>query len=274
MRRGPATRFNAALAAVAATLAAAAVTLALALSACGGTTSTGGSASSSASSGGTLTVFAAASLTATFTELGHDFEAAHSGTRVNLNFGGSSDLVSQLQNGAPADVFASADQTNMTKATNAGLTAGTPQVFATNVLEIAVPPSNPAGIHTFQDLTRSGVRLVVCAQQVPCGSAAQKAAKAAGLTLKPVSEEQSVTDVLGKVISGDADAGLVYVTDVKGAGSKVSGVKFPESSSAVNSYPIAALKGSNDSALAQEFVDFVRGPQGRKVLGDAGFGAP
>ncbi|MCH6472024.1 molybdate ABC transporter substrate-binding protein [Sinomonas terrae] len=255
-------------------LGAAGVVLALALTACGGTTTAGGSASSSASSGGTLTVFAAASLTATFTELGHDFEAAHPGSKVNFNFGGSSDLVSQLQNGAPADVFASADQTNMTKATNAGLAAGTPQVFATNVLEIAVPPSNPAGIHTFQDLTKAGVRLVVCAQQVPCGSAAQKAAKAAGLTLKPVSEEQSVTDVLGKVISGDADAGLVYVTDVKGAGSKVSGVAFPESSAAVNSYPIVALKDSKNAALAQEFVDFVRGAQGQKVLGDAGFGAP
>ena len=258
-------------------LAAAGVALALALTACGGTTPearTSGSAPSSAPSSGSLTVFAAASLTATFTELSHDFEAAHPGAKVNFDFGGSSDLVSQLQNGAPADVFASADQANMTKATNSGLAAGTPQVFATNVLEIAVPPSNPAGIHTFQDLTKPGVRLVVCAQQVPCGSATQKAAKAAGLSLKPVSEEQSVTDVLGKVISGDADAGLVYVTDVKGAGGKASGVKFPESSSAVNSYPIVALRESANAALAQEFVDFVRGSQGQKVLGDAGFGAP
>ncbi|WP_138445447.1 molybdate ABC transporter substrate-binding protein [Sinomonas susongensis] len=257
-------------------LASVGVALALALTACGGAPQAvnSGSASPSATSGGSVTVFAAASLTATFTELGHDFEAAHPGSKVNFSFGGSSDLVSQLQNGAPADVFASADQANMTKATNAGLAAGTPQVFATNVLEIAVPPSNPAGVRTFQDLTRSGVRLVVCAQQVPCGSAAQKAAKAAGLTLKPVSEEQSVTDVLGKVISGDADAGLVYVTDVKGARGKVSGVTFPESSSAVNSYPIVALKASKNAALAQAFVDFVRGAQGQKVLGDAGFGAP
>lgn len=252
------------------------IALACLLTACGGTPSGNSSAaaSSSAPAGGNLTVFAAASLKATFTELGHEFEAAHPGSKVGFSFGGSSDLVSQLQNGAPADVFASADEANMAKAANAGLAAGTPQIFATNVLEIAVPPSNPAGIHTFQDLTRSGVRLVVCAQQVPCGSAAQKAAKAAGLTLKPVSEEQSVTDVLGKVISGDADAGLVYVTDVKGTGGKVNGVAFPESSAAVNRYPIAALQQSRNPALAQAFVDFVRSAQGQKVLADAGFGAP
>jgi molybdate transport system substrate-binding protein len=256
--------------------AAAAVTVVIAglLTGCGGTTTASGAPSSSASGGGTLTVFAAASLKSTFTELGREFEAAHGGTKVNFSFGGSSDLVAQLQNGAPADVFASADEANMTKATSAGLTSGRTQIFASNVLEIAVPKGNPAGIQSFQDLAKPGTRLVVCAQQVPCGSAAQKAAQAAGVTLKPVSEEQSVTDVLGKVISGDADAGLVYVTDVNGAGGKVDGVSFSASSAAVNRYPIAALKGSKDSALAQEFVDFVRGSQGRKVLGDAGFGAP
>jgi molybdate transport system substrate-binding protein len=254
------------------------VVLACLLTACGSASpqanNGGGAPSSSASSGGSLTVFAAASLKTTFTQLGHEFEADHPGAKVNFSFGGSSDLVAQLQNGAPADVFASADEANMTKATNAGLGAGTPQIFATNVLEIAVPEGNPAGIHGFGDLAKPGLRLVLCAKQVPCGSAAQKAAQAAGVTLKPVSEEQSVTDVLGKVISGDADAGVVYVTDVKGAGGKVEGVEFPESSAAVNRYPIAALKQSKEPGLAQEFVDFVRGDQGRKVLGDAGFGAP
>jgi molybdate transport system substrate-binding protein len=256
--------------------AAAVVVLAGLLTGCGGgpQAGNGGGPPSSTSGGGSLTVFAAASLRATFTELGHEFEAAHAGTKVTFSFGGSSDLVAQLQNGAAADVFASADEANMTKATAAGLTGGAPQIFATNVLEIAVPKGNPAGIHSFQDLAKSGTRLVVCAQQVPCGSAAQKAAQAAGVTLKPVSEEQSVTDVLGKVISGDADAGLVYVTDVKGAGGKVDGVNFSESSAAANRYPIAALKESKASVLAQEFVDFVRGGQGRKVLGDAGFGGP
>ena len=246
--------------------AAAAVVVACLVTACGG--------APAASGGESLTVFAAASLKATFTELGHEFEAAQPGAKVGFSFGGSSDLVSQLQNGAPADIFASADEANMTKATNAGLTVGSPQIFATNVLEIAVPKGNPTGIHSFQDLTKAGTRLVVCAKQVPCGSATQKAAQAAGVTLKPVSEEQSVTDVLGKVISGDADAGLVYVTDVRGAGGKVEGVEFPESSAAVNRYPIAGLKQSKASTLAQEFIDFVRSEQGRKVLGDAGFGAP
>ncbi|NUP73093.1 MAG: molybdate ABC transporter substrate-binding protein [Sinomonas sp.] len=236
-------------------------------------TAGGGQSTQSVSGGGSLKVFAAASLKATFTDVARQFEAAHSGAKVDLSFGGSSDLVAQIQNGAPADVFASADEANMAKATNGGLVAGEPQVFATNVLEIAVPKGNPAGIHSLQDLAGQGVRLVLCAQQVPCGSASRKAAQAAGVTLKPVSEEQSVTDVLGKVISGDADAGLVYVTDVKGAGAKVEGVAFPESSAAVNRYPIAALKQSKN-ALAQEFVDFVRGQQARKVLGDAGFGSP
>ncbi|WP_422935239.1 molybdate ABC transporter substrate-binding protein [Sinomonas sp. P47F7] len=253
--------------------AAGALALVALLTACGAMPTTGGGQSTSSSSA-SLTVFAAASLKSTFTDLAHQFEIAHGGAKVNLSFGGSSDLVAQLQNGAPADVFASADEANMAKATSGGLLSGGPQIFATNVLEIAVPKGNPAGIHSLQDLAKPGVRLVLCAPQVPCGSAAQKAAQSAGLALKPVSEEQSVTDVLGKVISGDADAGLVYVTDVKGAGGKVDGVTFPESKAAVNRYPIAALKQSKTGTLAQEFVDFVRGAQGQKVLGDAGFGAP
>ena len=253
--------------------AASVLTLAVLLTACGAMPRSGGGVSTSSTSA-SITVFAAASLKATFTDLAHQFEAAHGGTKVNLSVGGSSDLVAQLQNGAPADVFASADEANMTKATNAELVSGSPQIFATNVLEIAVPKGNPAGIHSLQDLAKPGVRLVLCAQQVPCGSASHKAADSAGVALKPVSEEQSVTDVLGKVISGDADAGLVYVTDVKGAGGKVDGVAFPESKAAVNRYPIATLKQSKASSVAQDFVEFVRGAEGQKVLGNAGFGAP
>jgi molybdate transport system substrate-binding protein len=219
----------------------------------------------------TLTVFAAASLTHTFARIGDEFEAAHDGVTVRFSFGGSSDLVEQIQSGAPADVFASADTTNMAKL---GTTASHPENFASNTLEIAVPPGNPAGIASLQDLTKPGLRLVVCAPEVPCGSATQRLARAAGLTLKPVSQEQSVTDVLGKVTTGEADAGLVYVTDVKAAGAAVEGIAFPESSSVVNTYPLSALQDSRHAELAQEFVDFVLGEQGQQVLAAAGFAKP
>jgi molybdate transport system substrate-binding protein len=235
------------------------------LAACGDSGDGGGSDST------TLTVFAAASLTKTFTELGKQFEADHDGTTVRFSFGGSSDLVEQIRSGAPADVFASADTKNMDKL---GDDAEDPQNFASNTLEIAVPPGNPAGIASFADLAEPGVKLVVCAPEVPCGAATAQAAKNAGVTLEPVSEEQSVTDVLGKVSSGEADAGVVYVTDVKGAGDDVEGVRFPESSSVVNTYPIATVKGTKEADLAQEFVDLVLSDEGRKVLADAGFGQP
>jgi molybdate transport system substrate-binding protein len=219
----------------------------------------------------TLTVFAAASLTNAFTELGKEFEAGHDGTSVRLSFGGSSDLVEQIRSGAPADVLASADTATMDKL---GDDAEDRHDFASNTLEIAVPPGNPAGITGFADLARPGVKLVVCAPEVPCGSATAAVAKDAGVTLRPVSEEQSVTDVLGKVTSGEADAGVVYVTDVEAAGDRVEGVTFPESSRVVNTYPIATLKDGEDAALAKEFVDFVLGDDGRKVLADAGFARP
>jgi len=223
---------------------------------------------------GTVTVFAAASLTTTFTELGRSFEAAHPGTTVSFSFAGSSDLVGQIIEGAPADVFASADEANMMKATKAGVTQGDPVDFATNVLAIAVPPGNPAKIRSFADLARPGVKTVVCAPQVPCGAATAKVEAAAGVTLTPVSQESAVTDVLGKVSSGEADAGIVYVTDVKGAGDTVQSVPFPEAASVVNTYPIVAVKGAKAAALAKAFVSFVTGPQGRKVLSAAGFGKP
>ena len=210
------------------------------------------------------------SLTKTFTDLGKQFEAAHGGTSVRLSFGGSSDLVEQIQSGAPADVFAAADTKNMDKL---GSDAQDRKDFATNTLEIAVPPGNPAGIATFADLAEPGVKLVICAPEVPCGTATSAIAEKAGVRLQPVSQEQSVTDVLGKVTSGEADAGVVYVTDVKGAGDSVEGVTFPEASSAVNTYPIATVKDSPHEDLAREFVDFVVGAQGQKVLAAAGFGS-
>ena len=228
----------------------------------------------SAVEGKTLTVFAAASLKAPFTTLARSFEASHPGTKVTLSFAGSSDLATQLGQGAPADVFASADPANMAKVTGAGLAEGSPRNFATNTLTIAVPPANPAGITSFADLARPGTRVVVCAPQVPCGAAAVTVEGKTGVRLAPVSEESSVTDVLGKVASGEADAGLVYVTDVKGAAGKVKGVPFPESAAAVNTYPITALRGSRNKDLADAFLEEVTGAEGEKVLADAGFGRP
>ena len=223
---------------------------------------------------GSITVFAAASLKATFTDLAERFEAEHPATTVGLNFAGSSDLVTQITEGAPADVFASADSKNITTLTDAALNAGDPVDFATNVLEIAVPPGNPAGIESFADLANPDVKLVICAPAVPCGAATVTVETAAGVDLAPVSEESAVTDVLGKVTSGEADAGLVYVTDVIGAGDAVEGIGFDESAEAVNTYPIVALDDSAAPDVAQAFVDFVAGATGQKVLAAAGFGTP
>jgi len=222
----------------------------------------------------TLTVYAAASLTKTFTEIGKELESQHDGVKVEFSFGGSSDLVAQIQQGAPADVFASADEANMEKLTGDDLQADDPVDFASNTLEVATPPGNPAGITSFADLAKDGVKVVVCAPEVPCGAAAVKAEAAAGVTISPVSEEQSVTDVLAKVSSGEADAGLVYVTDVKSAGDSVEGVTFPESSTIVNTYPIVALKDSRNSDLAQDFVDLVTSDTGQSILEEAGFAKP
>ncbi|BCW68526.1 molybdate-binding protein [Arthrobacter sp. NicSoilB4] len=228
----------------------------------------------SGNAGKTLTVFAAASLKGPFTALAEQFEAAHPGTTVTLSFAGSSDLAAQISQGAPADVFASADTKNMAKLGSAGLVEGTPADFATNVLTIAVPPANPASITSFADLARPGVKVVICAAQVPCGAATKTVEQETGTSLAPVSEESSVTDVLGKVVSGEADAGLVYVTDVRAAGDKVQEIRFAESAQAVNTYPIAAVRTSRNKGLAAAFIAEVTGPEGRKVLGGAGFGTP
>ena len=222
----------------------------------------------------TLSVFAAASLQGTFTEIGERFERAHPGVAVAFSFAGSSDLAAQVAEGAPADVLASADGATAARVAAEGLTAGDPVPFATNVLQIATPPGNPAGVTGFTDLARPGVDVVVCAPQVPCGAAARAVQASTGVTLSPVSEESSVTDVLGKVAAGEADAGLVYVTDVRAAGGAVTGVPLPEAADVVNTYPIAALRGAAEPGLARDFVAYVTGPEGRAVLGAAGFGTP
>jgi molybdate transport system substrate-binding protein len=224
--------------------------------------------------GGHLVVFAAASLKAAFTEIGEQFKTDNPGSSVEFSFAGSSDLVTQLTQGAQADVFASADTRNMDKAAQAGLLNGDPVNFASNTLTIAVAPGNPKNIKSFQDLANPATSVVVCAPPVPCGGATEKVEQATGVTLAPVSEESSVTDVLNKVTTGQADAGIVYVTDAAGAGDKVTAVPLPESSNAVNTYPIAVLKGSTNAELSRKFVDLVTGEAGQKALAAEGFAKP
>jgi len=233
----------------------------------------GASASGNDDGTTTLTVFAAASLQGSFEDLAAQFEAAHEGMDVQLSFAGSSDLVAQIQQGAPADVFASADTATMDRLVADDL-VDAPRDFATNTLEIAVPPGNPAGVESLQDLADPDVRLVLCAPEVPCGAASGKVADVAGVDLRPVSEEQSVTDVLGKVTAGEADAGLVYVTDVAAAGDDVEGVELPESAEAVNTYPIAPVADTDQAELAQQFVDLVLSDDGQRTLAGFGFAAP
>jgi molybdate transport system substrate-binding protein len=243
----------------------------LALAACG-STGTAAPAGSAAPEARDLTVFAAASLTGAFTALGERFEAEHPGVTVKLNFGGSSDLAQQVVSGAPADVFAAASDATMKTVTDAGAAAGAPAVFATNVLQIATAPGNPKGIGAFADLARPDLKVVVCAPQVPCGAAADRIEKATGVTLAPVSEEADVKSTLGKVTSGDADAGLVYVTDVAAARGQVQGVDFPEAAQATTNYPIAVVEDAPQAQLAQEFADLVTGEAGQSALRAAGFG--
>jgi molybdate transport system substrate-binding protein len=248
----------------------------LGLSACGSPPDAGRAATDPAAGGvdGSITVFAAASLREPFTELAEQFEAAHGGAGVTLTFAGSADLVTQITEGAPADVLASADHRTMDRVGSEGLLAADAVDFATNTLQLAVPPDNPAGIASLADAARDGVRTVICAEQVPCGAATRRVAEAAGVELRPVSEETSVTDVLGKVTSGEADAGLVYVTDVLAAGDAVLGIALPQAASAATTYPIATLSTSEEQETARAFVEFVTGGRGRAVLGAAGFGAP
>jgi len=219
-----------------------------------------------------LTVFAASSLRSTFTELGKKFEAEHPGTSVRFNFAGSADLVSQLQQGAPGDVFASADAANMDKAAADKLLAGSATAFATNSMIIAVPPNNPAHITTFADLAKPGVEVVICAPTVPCGAATKKVESNTGVTLAPVSEESSVVDVRNKVATGEADAGVVYVTEAMGSAGKVVGIAIAGKLNVTNRYPIAVTTSSHSPRLAADFQAFVLGTNGQQVLAEAGFG--
>jgi molybdate transport system substrate-binding protein len=239
----------------------------LALSACGGVDgATGGSAIS-----GKVVVLAASSLTETFTELGEAFEAQHPGTRVTFSFAASSELATQIEEGAPADVFASASPTTMALVSDAGDTADDPVTFVRNTLQIAVPAGNPAGVTGLADFAKKDLIIALCAPEVPCGAAADKVFAAAKVTPEPDTLEADVKATLGKVSLGEVDAALVYKTDVLAAGGKVEGIDFQDAADAVNEYPIAVLADAPNPKAAQAFFDLVRSAAGRKVLAEAGF---
>ncbi|MFH8735507.1 MULTISPECIES: molybdate ABC transporter substrate-binding protein [unclassified Streptomyces] len=257
----------------------------LALSACssGSDSSSKKDSSSSASADsskkltGTVTVFAAASLKESFTTLGKDFEKAHPGTKVTFSFGGSDTLAASITGGAPADVFAAASPKTMAIVTDKKDGKGTataPATFVRNQLEIATLPGNPDKVASLKDLTKSDLKVVLCDKTVPCGAAAQKALDASKLKLTPASYEQDVKSALTKVELKEADAAVVYKTDVKAAGDKVEGVEFPESADAINDYPIALLKDAPNAEAAKEFIALVQSPEGQKVLTAAGFLKP
>jgi molybdate transport system substrate-binding protein len=253
---------------------AAVAVLGLALTGCGsGSTSAAGGGSSTPALTGTINVFAASSLKEAFTTLGKQFEAAHPGVKVVFNFAASSDLATQITQGAPADVFASASAKNMTQVTTAGY-ASKPTTFVKNTMEVALPPSNPGKIVALGDLARAGIKLALCQDQVPCGSTAAKVFANAGLTVKPVTLEPDVKSVLAKVELDEVDAGVVYVTDVRAAGSKVVGLPIPDAVNASTSYPIAALSKSANASAAQAFVAYVLSSAGSTVLTADGFAKP
>jgi molybdate transport system substrate-binding protein len=231
------------------------------------------SGSSSPALSGTVNVFAAASLKESFTKLGQQFEAAHPGAKVVFNFGPSSGLATQINQGAPADVFASASTKNMDQVVTTGA-ASAPTNFASNVMEIAVPAKNPANVTQPSDLAKSGVKVALCQSAVPCGTTAAKVFSNAKITVTPVTLEVDVKAVLTKVTLGEVDAGVVYVTDVRGAGAKVKGIVIPADVNASTQYPIATLTKAPNKATAQAFTDYVLSADGAAVLAAAGFAKP
>jgi molybdate transport system substrate-binding protein len=233
-----------------------------------------GNDGNAASSPGNVTVFAAASLTAAFTEIGDAFTAANPDTGVTFNFAASSDLVAQINEGGPADVFASADQSNMSKLIDAGNNGSDPVVFATNSLEIIVEPGNPEAITGVADLGNDDLIVVICAAEVPCGKYAQQIFDAAGVAVTPDSLEENVKAVVTKVAAGEADAGLVYTTDVIAAGDRAEGVQIPADVNVLAEYPIAVTRDPPNAQAGQAFIDFVLGEQGQRILDSYGFLPP
>lgn len=222
---------------------------------------------------GSLTMSAAASLSTAFDEIAAEFEDAYPGVDVQpIAYDGSSTLATQIIEGAPVDVFASADEKNMAKVVDAGL-ASDPVLFAANTLVIAVPTGNPAGIESLADLADPDSTVVLCAPEVPCGAASQTLLANAGVSVTPASSEQNVTAVLTKVAAGEADAGLVYATDVRGDDA-VEAIVPDGAEDVVNRYPIVALADAPDADVAAAFVEFVTGDRGQRILENLGFGAP
>jgi len=237
------------------------------------------SGDASASSGatpalsGSITVFAAASLTKTFTGLGKQFQASHPGTTVKFSFGASSALAQQILAGAPADVFASASKKNMKQVTDKGDAIGA-KTFARNVAEIAVAPGSAGKVASLADLGTSGVKVALCQVQVPCGALVQQVLAKAKVMVTPATQGLDVKSTLAYVTSGEVDAAVVYVTDVRAAGAKVKGIEIPKVDNASTAYPIAAVKNSKNAALATAFEDLVLSPAGQATLGKAGFRSP
>ena len=247
------------------------VVLALACGACGTTSSPAPSSPGALS--GTLIVFAAASLTDAFKAEAQAFHQDHAALTVQLNFAGTPTLITQIEQGAQADVFASADTTNMDRLKTDGFTASTPQVFAHNQLEIVVAPGNPKKIATLADLAQSGVIYISEAPSVPAGRYTLQALQKAGVTVRPKSLETDVKSVINKIELGEADAGIVYTTDVKAAGSKVQGVPIPDRYNVVAAYPITSVKGTGQPQAARAFVAYVLSPSGQSILASFGFQA-
>jgi molybdate transport system substrate-binding protein len=223
---------------------------------------------------GRTTVFAAASLTEAFGEIGDAFSAANPDAEVTFNFAASSELATQILQGAPADVYASADPDNMVKLIDAGDTAGEPQVFTTNRSEIVVEPGNPLGISGVADLSDPDLIVVTCAPEVPCGSYAADVFDRAGVEVTPDSYEANVKAVVTKVELGEADAGIAYTTDVIAAGEAVDGVRIPAGLDVVAEYPITVTASAPNPAGGRAFVEFVLGTTGQSILADHGFTSP
>lgn len=249
---------------------------AAALTACassGGAAGHGPSTSGSARRPAVLTVFAAASLRDAFTALAARFEKAHPGVRVSLNFDASSALAEAITQGQHADVFASASPKNMATVVSAG-DAAAPQNFASNTMEIATPPGNPAHVSGVQDLARPGVRVALCDPAVPCGATAERVFRRAKITVRPAASEQDVTSTLAVVETKEVDAGMVYVTDVRTAGGKVHGVPIPSTVNASTTYPVAVLSKTQHRALARAWVAYLLSAGGQAVLRADGFAKP
>ena len=241
------------------------------LAACGGTGGTAAGSPSPTPLSGNIQVFAAASLTASFNALGTSFHQANPGVVVAFNFAGTPTLVTQIEQGAPADVFASADTTNMDKLTTDGFTSGSSKVFARNQLEIVVAPGNPKGITGLADLAKAGLIYISEAPTVPAGKYSLQALASAGVKVTPKSLETSVSAVISKIELGEADAGIVYTTDVTAAGSKVQGVPIAAANNVIATYPIVAVKGTKYADAANAFIAYVLSATGQSTLGSFGF---